>query len=127
MSGRAQREAYNNVAWRGSAGQRDGGIRGRGAATAGPDAEGPRAISPPGVLAHPFECFPFPTRTHRELHAVDRLAASAVARREVATLQHEVRNAAVESAALVVQWLARLADALLARAEGAEVLSGLRS
>jgi hypothetical protein len=40
-------------------------------------------------------------------------------------LQHELRDDAVEGAALEVQRLAHLADALLARAERAEVLGRL--
>ena len=62
----------------------------------------------------------------RELGAVDALAARAVAGREVAALQHELRDDAVEGAALEVQRLAGLADALLARAQRAEVLGRLR-
>jgi len=54
--------------------------------------------------------------------AVDALAARAVAGREVAALGHEPGDDAVEGAALEVQGLARLAHALLAGAEGAEVL-----
>lgn len=50
-----------------------------------------------------------------ELVAVDRLATSAVVVGEVASLAHEVRDDTVESAALV-------AEALLARAQRAEVL-----
>ncbi len=50
----------------------------------------------------------------RELHAVDGLAAGAVAVGEVATLAHEVGDDAVEGGALVAQGLAGLADALLA-------------
>lgn len=44
---------------------------------------------------------------------------------EVAALDHEVGNDAVELGALVVQGLAGLADSLLAGAEGAEVLDRL--
>mmetsp|Transcript_53675 Transcript_53675/g.138760 ORF Transcript_53675/g.138760 Transcript_53675/m.138760 type:complete len:239 (-) Transcript_53675:38-754(-) len=54
-----------------------------------------------------------------ELGAVDGLAAGAVAGSEVTALAHELRDHAVEGGALV-------AKALLARAERAEVLSGLR-
>ena len=57
-----------------------------------------------------------------ELLAVDGLAAGAVAAGEVATLAHELRDDAVEGGALEVERLARLAHALLAGAEGAEVL-----
>lgn len=60
-----------------------------------------------------------------ELLAVDGLAAGAVAGGEVAALDHELFDNAVETRALVVQGLARLADALLARAQGAEVVSRL--
>mmetsp|Transcript_31747 Transcript_31747/g.94331 ORF Transcript_31747/g.94331 Transcript_31747/m.94331 type:complete len:221 (+) Transcript_31747:184-846(+) len=60
-----------------------------------------------------------------ELGAVDGLAAGAVAGGEVAALAHEVGDHAVEGAALEVERLAHLARALLAGAEGAEVLRGL--
>jgi len=53
-----------------------------------------------------------------EFVAVDGLAAGAVVIREVAALAHEVGNYAVEAAALV-------AEALLAGAQGAEILRGL--
>jgi hypothetical protein len=59
-----------------------------------------------------------------ELLAVDGLAAGAVAVGEVAALAHEVGDDAVEGGALVVERLAPPAHALLARAEGAEVLGG---
>merc|ERR1719379_3228576 len=62
----------------------------------------------------------------RELGAVDRLAAGAVAAREVAALAHEARDHAVERAALEVQRLAALAGALLTRAQRTEVLRRLR-
>ena len=62
----------------------------------------------------------------RELLAVDGLAAGAVAAGEVSALAHEVRDDAVEDAVLVVEGLARLADALLAGAQRAEVLARLR-
>mmetsp|Transcript_23830 Transcript_23830/g.54630 ORF Transcript_23830/g.54630 Transcript_23830/m.54630 type:complete len:222 (+) Transcript_23830:365-1030(+) len=62
----------------------------------------------------------------RELLAVDGLAARAVASREVAPLQHELRDHAVEGGALVVQRLARLAQTFLARRQRAEVLNSLR-
>jgi hypothetical protein len=48
-----------------------------------------------------------------------------VAAGEVTTLEHELGDDAVEGRALEVEGLARLAGALLAGAEGAEVLSGL--
>jgi len=54
----------------------------------------------------------------RELLAVDRLAAGAIATSEVTALQHELRNDAMEGRALV-------AEALLASAESAEVLGSL--
>ncbi len=57
------------------------------------------------------------TRTS-ELLAVDRLATGAVALREVAALEHEARDDAVERRACV-------AEAVLACAELAEVLRGL--
>lgn len=60
-----------------------------------------------------------------ELGAVDALAAGAVAGGEVAALDHELLDDAVELAALVVQRLAGLADPLLARAQRPEVLGRL--
>lgn len=60
-----------------------------------------------------------------ELLAVDTLAAGAVAIGEVAALDHELLDYAVEVGALVVQGLATLGEALLAGAEGAEVLGRL--
>ena len=60
-----------------------------------------------------------------ELFAVDGLAPGAVAAGEVTSLQHELRDDAVEGGALVVEGLARAALALLAGAERAEVLSSL--
>jgi hypothetical protein len=59
--------------------------------------------------------------------AVDGLAARAVEVREVAGLAHEVGQHAVEDVALEPQRHVREADALLARAEAAEVLAGLRA
>jgi hypothetical protein len=47
---------------------------------------------------------------------------ASVTQREVPALQHELRDDAVELAALVVQGLAAAADALLARGQSAEVL-----
>mmetsp|Transcript_37546 Transcript_37546/g.97103 ORF Transcript_37546/g.97103 Transcript_37546/m.97103 type:complete len:224 (-) Transcript_37546:24-695(-) len=61
-----------------------------------------------------------------KLCAIDRLAAGAVASREVSSLAHEVGDHAVEGAALEVERLAGLSSALLARAERPEVLRGLR-
>jgi hypothetical protein len=49
-----------------------------------------------------------------------------VATGEVTTLEHEVLDDTVEGGALEVEGLAGLADTLLASAEGAEVLCGLR-
>jgi len=63
----------------------------------------------------------------RELRAVDGLAAGTVPGGEVAPLAHEVGDDAVEGGSLVVEGLAAAADALLAGAEGAEVLGGARS
>lgn len=60
-----------------------------------------------------------------KLFAVDGLAAGAVAAGKVAALDHELLDDAVELGALVGQRLARLALALLARAEGAEVVGRL--
>lgn len=61
----------------------------------------------------------------RELLAVDGLPAGAITVGEVTALQHEVGDDAVEAAALEVEGLARLADTLLAGAEGPEVLDSL--
>lgn len=58
-----------------------------------------------------------------ELLAVDALAPGAVVCCKVSTLDHELLDDTVKPGALVVQGLARLADAFLACAEGAEVLS----
>lgn len=60
-----------------------------------------------------------------KLLAVDGLAAGAVASGEVTTLDHELLDDTVEARTLVVEGLARLSKALLACAEGAEVLRGL--
>lgn len=60
-----------------------------------------------------------------ELLAVYRLAAGAISLGEVTTLDHKGLDDTVESGALVVERDASLADALLAGAEGAEVLGGL--
>ena len=60
-----------------------------------------------------------------ELLAVDGLATGAVHASEVTTLDHEVWDDTVEWAALVVEWLARAAVALLTSAEGTEVLGSL--
>jgi hypothetical protein len=57
-----------------------------------------------------------------ELGAVDGLPSGAVAAGEVAALAHEAGDDAVEGGALVVQRLPRDAQALLARAQAAEVL-----
>lgn len=73
--------------------------------------------------------------------AIDRLSSSAVTRGEVTTLRfknhdggtesfgwerlyltHELANDAVEGSALVVQWLARLANAFLASTQGTKIL-----
>jgi len=62
-----------------------------------------------------------------ELAAVDRLAARAVVRREVAALDHEVLDHTVERAAAVEQRHARLAHAALARTQRAEVLHRARA
>eukprot|EP01043_Picozoa_sp_COSAG02_P049475 COSAG02_NODE_4971_length_4771_cov_1.547303_2_plen_235_part_00 len=61
-----------------------------------------------------------------ELGAVNGLAAGARAVGEIAALDHEVGDNAVEGGALVVERLAGLSLALLASAECAEVLDGLR-
>lgn len=60
-----------------------------------------------------------------ELLAVYALAAGAVASGEITALDHELLDHTVETGALVVERLARLAFALLAGAEGTEVLGGL--
>ena len=62
-----------------------------------------------------------------EALAVDALPAGAVEVGEIAALDHKVPNYPVDSGALVVQRLpADRADALLAGAQGAEVLAGSR-
>ena len=60
-----------------------------------------------------------------ELGTVDALAAGAIALGEVTTLDHELLDDTVKAAALVVEGFPALANALLAGAEGAEVLSRL--
>lgn len=60
-----------------------------------------------------------------KLVAVDGLAAGAITSSKVTTLDHELLDDAVEDGTLVVEGLARLADALLAGAQGAEVLGRL--
>lgn len=60
-----------------------------------------------------------------EFGTVDALAAGAVAGRKVTALDHELLDNAVEAGALVVQGNAALAEALLAGAQSAKVLSGL--
>jgi len=60
-----------------------------------------------------------------KLAAVDGLTASAVAAGEVTTLEHELGDHTVESAALVAEGLATATDTLLTSAEAAEVLGGL--
>lgn len=60
-----------------------------------------------------------------EFSTIDGFAASAIASREIATLNHELFDDAVEERALVVQRFARFTNALLACAEGTEVLSRL--
>lgn len=60
-----------------------------------------------------------------ELSAVDGFTTAAVAECEVTTLDHELWDDTVESAALVVEWLARLACALFTCAKAAEVLGCL--
>ena len=61
-----------------------------------------------------------------KLLAVDGLAASAVASREVTTLKHESLDDAVEGAAFVGEGWAGFAVAFFACAEGAEVFDGFR-
>lgn len=60
-----------------------------------------------------------------KLGTVDGLSTGTIARGKVTTLDHELLNDAVEDGALVVQRLAKLAEALFTGAEGAEVLSRL--
>merc|ERR1719310_358263 len=62
----------------------------------------------------------------RELGPVDALATSAVTACEVAALNHEIRDDAMELRALVVQGLARLTHALVTCAEGDKVGHRLR-
>ena len=61
-----------------------------------------------------------------KLRPVDALSASPITSSKVSALTHELWDDAVEVAALEVQRLARLAHALLPRAESQEVLSSLR-
>lgn len=60
-----------------------------------------------------------------ELVAVDGLATGTVALGEVTSLDHKLGNDTVESAALVVEGLASLAQTLLASAKSTEVLGSL--
>ena len=60
-----------------------------------------------------------------ELLAVDGLAAAAVTVGEVAALEHELGNDAVEDGPFVVEGFAACAHAFFARAQRAEVLHGL--
>lgn len=63
----------------------------------------------------------------RERSAVDRFAAPSVLVREIAALDHEVGDDAVERCALVAELFARRrADALVAEAEVTEILCRLR-
>lgn len=57
-----------------------------------------------------------------ELGSIDALTTCAITSREVAALNHELLDDAVELGALVVQGLASLSHALLTSAESAEVL-----
>lgn len=61
-----------------------------------------------------------------EFFTIDALATGAIALCEVAALDHEALDDAVEGGTLVVQRLSRVANALLACAERAEVLCGFR-
>jgi hypothetical protein len=61
-----------------------------------------------------------------ELLAVDRLGTGAVTAGEVTAPDHEAGDDPTAWAARVAERLAALAGALLAGAEGAEVLGGLR-
>jgi hypothetical protein len=60
-----------------------------------------------------------------KLLAIDTLASRSIAGSEITTLDHELLDDSVESAALVVKWLAGLAYTLLTSAESTEVLSSL--
>lgn len=60
-----------------------------------------------------------------KLTTVDGLSAHSGAVREVSSLDHELRDHAVELGALIVQRLSGRAVALLSRAQRAEVLHGL--
>jgi hypothetical protein len=60
-----------------------------------------------------------------ELATVNTLTARAIVAGEIAALEHELGDNAVEAGALVVQGYAGLADALLAGAQRAEVFDGL--
>lgn len=61
-----------------------------------------------------------------KLHAVNRLAAGAVAAGEVAPLTHELGDDAVKAGAFEVQGLAGGAHAFFAGTQGTEVLGGFR-
>jgi hypothetical protein len=54
----------------------------------------------------------------RELLSIDALPSRSIAASEITRLQHEVRNDAVEDAALVVQRLARTTDTLWEATQG---------
>ena len=87
-----------------------------------------RSVRPWARVGHgqqPGLGMPDPEVLIGEFLAVDGLAAGAVAAGEVPALAHEVGDDSVEDAVLVVEGLARLADALLAGAQRAEVLHGL--
>ena len=73
------------------------------------------ALSPPSLLS-----------TYLKLGTVNGLATSAVFIGEVASLDHELRYDAVERGALEMEWLAGLANTLLASAQRAKVVHGLR-
>ena len=60
-----------------------------------------------------------------ELFSIDRLSSGSVSTSEISSLDHEVRDDAVELGSLEVEWLSRLSDSLLSGAQGTEVLSGL--
>ncbi len=61
-----------------------------------------------------------------KLRAIDGLSSSTIASCEVTALDHKLFDHTVESRAFVGEWLSCLANALLARAESAKVLSRLR-
>lgn len=65
--------------------------------------------------------------SHRKLVTINGLAPCACPMGEVSTLQHEVGNDSVESAALICQLLAFLPHALLSSTKCSEIFRGFRN